>query len=171
MMCCSPSAAKTCRQSRLLHSRRGRVVAPSDACRLRSNAVVQRSDHPQPHARHAHPSGSPSPLHWCGNSHGPHEDPQRHAQIYTDAGHAHVHNTRNLGPRHDVAPRRRGHFGQGALAASRRVEARSRHRRDWCPSHDAVGGFFCDFEAVNAPRRSSTATTRMQRGFLRRSRR
>ena len=158
MMCCSPSAAKTCRQSRLLHSRRGRVVAPSDACRLRSNAVVQRSDHPQPHARHAHPSGSPSPLHWCGNSHGPHEDPQRHAQIYTDAGHAHVHNTRNLGPRHDVAPRRRGHPRQGAISASRCVEAPSRRRRDSCPSHDDVGGFFFDFEAVR------TTLTEMPKG-------
>ena len=36
----------------------------------------------------------------------------------------------------------------GAISASRRVEAPSRHRRDSCPSHDDVGGLFSDFEAV-----------------------
>ena len=36
----------------------------------------------------------------------------------------------------------------GAISASRRVEAPSRHRRDSCPSHNEVGGLFFDFEAV-----------------------
>jgi curved DNA-binding protein CbpA len=36
----------------------------------------------------------------------------------------------------------------GAISASRCVEAPSRHRRDSCPSHHEVGGFFSDFEAV-----------------------
>ena len=34
----------------------------------------------------------------------------------------------------------------GLISASRRVEAPSRHRRDSCPSHDDVGGFFVEFE-------------------------
>ena len=50
----------------------------------------------------------------------------------------------------------------GLISASRRVEAPSRHRRDSCPSHNEVGGFFFDFEAIrtasseyDAPRRES----------------
>ena len=46
------------------------------------------------------------------------------------------------------------------ISASRRVETPSRHRRDSCPSHDDVGGFFFEFEAIrtassdrDAPRR------------------
>ena len=45
-------------------------------------------------------------------------------------------------------------------SASRGAAAPSRHRRDSCPSHDAVGGFFFEFEAIrtdssdrDAPRR------------------
>ena len=34
---------------------------------------------------------------------------------------------------------------EGAISASRRVEAPSRHRRDSCPSHNEVGGFFFRF--------------------------
>ena len=48
----------------------------------------------------------------------------------------------------------------GAISASRRVEAPSRRRRDSCPSHHEVGAFFFEFEAVrtassdrDAPRR------------------
>ena len=47
----------------------------------------------------------------------------------------------------------------GAISASRCVEAPSRHRRDSCPSHHEVGGFFFDsgaFRTVftrDAPRR------------------
>ena len=33
----------------------------------------------------------------------------------------------------------------GALAASQCLQ---RHRRDSCPSHDAVGGFFVEFELI-----------------------
>ena len=36
----------------------------------------------------------------------------------------------------------------GAISASRRVEAPSRHRRDSCPSEEVVGGFFFEFEAI-----------------------
>ena len=36
----------------------------------------------------------------------------------------------------------------GAIWASRCVEAPLRHRRDSWPSHDDVGGFFFDIEAV-----------------------
>ena len=49
----------------------------------------------------------------------------------------------------------------GAISAPRCVETPSRHRRDSCPSHNEVGGFFFEFEAVrtvsseyDAPRRS-----------------
>ena len=49
----------------------------------------------------------------------------------------------------------------GAISASRCVETPSRHRRDSCPSHDAVGRFDFEFEAIrtasrdrDAPRRS-----------------
>jgi hypothetical protein len=49
----------------------------------------------------------------------------------------------------------------GAISASRRVEAPSRRRRDSCPSHEVVAGFFVEFEAIrtvsseyDAPRRS-----------------
>ena len=38
----------------------------------------------------------------------------------------------------------------GTISASRCVEVPSRHRRDSCPSHDDVGGFFSDFEPVIA---------------------
>ena len=43
-----------------------------------------------------------------------------------------------------------------ALAASRCVETPSRHRRDSFPSHNEVGGFFFDFEAI----RTETAMLR-----------
>ena len=53
-----------------------------------------------------------------------------------------------------------GALRDATISASRCVEAPSRHRRDSCPSHDDVGGFFFDFEAVrtassdrDAPRR------------------
>ena len=39
-----------------------------------------------------------------------------------------------------------------AISASRCVEAPSRHRGDSCPSHNEVGGFFFEFEAVRASR-------------------
>ena len=49
----------------------------------------------------------------------------------------------------------------GAISASRGAVAPSRHRRDSCPSHNEVGGFFFEFEAIrtessdrDAPRRS-----------------
>ena len=49
----------------------------------------------------------------------------------------------------------------GAISASRGAAAPSRHRRDSCPSHHEVGGFFFEFEAIrtvsseyDAPRRS-----------------
>jgi hypothetical protein len=35
-----------------------------------------------------------------------------------------------------------------AISASRCVETPSRHRRDSCPSHDEVGGFFVDFGPI-----------------------
>ena len=50
--------------------------------------------------------------------------------------------------------------GAKYISASRRVEVPSRHRCDSCPSHNEVGGFFFEFEAVrtassdrDAPRR------------------
>ena len=46
---------------------------------------------------------------------------------------------------------------QSAISASRCVEAPSRRRRDSCPSHNEVGGFFVDIEAVR------TALTEMLR--------
>ena len=55
--------------------------------------------------------------------------------------------------------------GQCAISASRCVETPSRHRRDSCPSHHEVGGFFFDFEAIrtdfdrNAPRRCPRVPT------------
>ena len=49
----------------------------------------------------------------------------------------------------------------GAISASRGAAAPSRHRRDSCPSHNEVGGFVFEFEAIrtvsseyDAPRRS-----------------
>ena len=58
----------------------------------------------------------------------------------------------------------------GAISASRGAAAPSRHRCDSCPSHDEVGGFFFEFEAIrteasdrDAPRRrdcSSCTRTR-----------
>ena len=59
------------------------------------------------------------------------------------------------------------HLQPVRISASRRVEAPPRHRRYSWPSHDDVGGFFVDFEAVRteyAPRRSSTAR-RSTRGW------
>ena len=54
----------------------------------------------------------------------------------------------------------RGVHGHGMISASRRVEAPSLHSNDSCPSHDDVGGFFFEAEAVrtassdrDAPRR------------------
>jgi len=50
------------------------------------------------------------------------------------------------------------HLQPVRISASRCLEAPSRHRRDSCPSHDDVGGFFFEFGAVRteyAPRRSS----------------
>ena len=41
------------------------------------------------------------------------------------------------------------------IAASRRVEAPSRRRRDSWPSHDDVGGFFSDFEPIRRSYRST----------------
>ena len=37
-------------------------------------------------------------------------------------------------------------FRHLSISASRCVETPSRRRRDSCPSHNEVGGFFCDFE-------------------------
>ena len=34
------------------------------------------------------------------------------------------------------------------ISAPRRVETPSRHRRDSCPSHNEVGGFFVDFGPI-----------------------
>ena len=51
------------------------------------------------------------------------------------------------------------HLQPVRISAPRGVETPPRHRRDSYPSHDDVGGFFVDFEAVRteyAPRRSST---------------
>ena len=51
----------------------------------------------------------------------------------------------------------------GAISASRRVEAPSRHRRDSCPSDEVVGGFFFEFEAIRTasrPRCSAQARIR-----------
>ena len=55
----------------------------------------------------------------------------------------------------------------GAISASRGAAAPSRHRRDSCPSHNEVGGFFIEFEAIrtasrdrNAPRRCPTTSRR-----------
>ena len=52
----------------------------------------------------------------------------------------------------------------GAISASRRVEAPSRHRRDSFPSDEAVAGLFFEFEPIrtassdrDAPRRSTRA--------------
>ena len=41
----------------------------------------------------------------------------------------------------------------GAISASRGAAAPSRHRRDSCPSHNEVGGFFFKFERVSRPSR------------------
>ena len=38
--------------------------------------------------------------------------------------------------------------GPGAISASRRVVVSSLLQYDSCPSHDDVGGFFFDFEAI-----------------------
>ena len=58
---------------------------------------------------------------------------------------------RNASPKNGEGRRRKG-----ACAASRRLEAPSRRRRDSWPSHDDVGGFFFEFEPFgprrNAPR-------------------
>jgi myosin-5 len=48
----------------------------------------------------------------------------------------------------------------GAISASRRVEAPSRRRRDSCPSHNEVGGFFFEFEAVRTEPRCSAQVAR-----------
>ena len=37
-------------------------------------------------------------------------------------------------------------YAGGAISASCGTPVPSRHRRDSCPSHDDVGGFFFDFE-------------------------
>ena len=41
------------------------------------------------------------------------------------------------------------------ISASRRVEVPSRRRRDSCPSHHEVGGFFFEFEAIRTEPRCS----------------
>jgi hypothetical protein len=49
----------------------------------------------------------------------------------------------------------------GMISASRGAAAPSRHRRDSCPSHNEVDGFFFEFEAVRTasrPRCSAQAT-------------
>ena len=55
----------------------------------------------------------------------------------------------------------------GAASASRCVETPSLHSNDSCPSHDEVGGFFFEFEAVrtkssdrDAPRRRTSSASR-----------
>ena len=45
----------------------------------------------------------------------------------------------------------------GAISASRGAAAPSRHRRDSCPSHNEVGRFFVEFEAIPRPRCSAQA--------------
>ena len=52
---------------------------------------------------------------------------------------------------------------QVRISASRRVEAPSRHRRDSCPSHNEVGGFFFDFEAVRTASSDRDAPRRYKR--------
>ena len=47
-------------------------------------------------------------------------------------------------------------FRHLSISASRCVETPSRRRRDSCPSHNEVGGFFFDFEAI----RTETAMLR-----------
>ena len=61
-------------------------------------------------------------------------------------------------------------FRHLSISASRCVETPSRRRRDSCPSHNEVGGFFFDFEAVrtassdrDAPRRVGRDRRREQR--------
>ena len=46
------------------------------------------------------------------------------------------------------------------MSASRCVETPSRHRRDSCPSHHEVGGFFFEFEAVRTEPRCSAQVFR-----------
>ena len=48
----------------------------------------------------------------------------------------------------------------GAISASRGAVAPSRHRRDSCPSDEAVGGFFFDFGAVRTASRDRDAPRR-----------
>ena len=55
----------------------------------------------------------------------------------------------------------------GTISASRGAAVPSRHRRDSCPSDEAVGGFFFEFEAVrteasdrDAPRRNAQRQAR-----------
>ena len=38
----------------------------------------------------------------------------------------------------------------------------SRHRRDSCPSHNEVGGFFFEFEAIRRPRCSAQVMAAVQ---------
>ena len=44
---------------------------------------------------------------------------------------------------------------EGVMALSGAMSASSRHRRDSCPSHDDVGGFFFDVEAVRCSAQAS----------------
>ena len=48
-------------------------------------------------------------------------------------------------------------YDSGADSASRCVETPSRHRGDSCPSHNEVGGFFFDFEAIRTESRMTWA--------------
>ena len=59
----------------------------------------------------------------------------------------------------------------GAISASRGAAAPSRHRCDSCPSHDDVGGFFFDFEAVRSRRWASRSCQRSWACSTRRTRR
>ena len=46
-------------------------------------------------------------------------------------------------------------FRHLSISASRCVETPSRRRRDSCPSHNEVGGFFFEFEAIRTEPRCS----------------
>ena len=52
------------------------------------------------------------------------------------------------------------------ISASRGAAAPSRHRRDSCPSHEVVAGFFFEFEAVRTEASDRDAPRRHARGSL-----
>ena len=95
----------------------------------------------------------------------PHAAARQEARRHRERVRRGRHRRRFTEKEHADAGRRRDHRNDERvlIAASWGLSEIIRHRRDSCPSHDDVGGFFFHFEAIldgNAPRRCICCTVR-----------